>query len=164
MDLLKPELGLFFWTLLASVAVFFILKKFAWKPILTALSEREQGIADAIASAERVKKEMDSMQSEHQVLMLQAREERTAMLNEAKVLKEKIINEAKDQAKIEAAKIITEASTQIENLKMAAMTEVKNEVAHLALSVAEKVIRKNLSSDNEQTSYAKMLANEVALN
>lgn len=164
MELLKPDLGLFFWTLLAFLTVFFILKKFAWKPILSSLSEREKGIADSIASAERIEKEMSNMQSEHQDLMLKAREERSQMLQEAKELKDKIVNEAKDQAKAEASKIIADARIQIDNLKMAAMTEVKNEVASLALSVAEKVIRKNLSSNEDQTQYAKMLAEEVRMN
>jgi F-type H+-transporting ATPase subunit b len=164
MELLNPELGLFVWTLLAFVIVFLILKKFAWGPILSSLSEREKGIADSIASAERIKVEMANMQSEHQKLMITAREERSQMLSEAKELKDKIVNEAKDQAKNEASKIITEARLQIDNMKMAAMTEVKNEVANLALQVAEKVLRKNLSSDVEQTGYAKMLADEVKLN
>jgi F-type H+-transporting ATPase subunit b len=164
MELLQPDLGLFVWTLIAFIAVFLILRKYAWGPILASLGEREKGIADSIASAERIKTEMATMQSEHQKLMVQAREERTQMLNEAKDLKDKIVNEAKDQAKNEASKIITEARVQIDHMKMAAMTEVKNEVASLALAVAEKVLRKNLSSDAEQSNYAKMLAEEVSLN
>lgn len=164
MELLKPDLGLFVWTLIAFLAVFLILRKYAWGPILTSLGEREKGIADSIATAGRIKAEMATMQSEHQKLMVQAREERTQMLNEAKDLKDKIVNEAKDQAKNEASKIISEARVQIDHMKMAAMTEVKNEVASLALSVAEKVLRKNLSSDAEQSNYAKMLAEEVSLN
>ena len=164
MELLTPELGLFVWTLVAFVIVFLILKKFAWKPILSSLSEREKGIADSIATAERVKSEMAAMQAENQKVMTEAREERTQMLKEAKELKDKIVNEAKDQAKTEASKIIADARIQIDHLKMAAMTEVKNEVATLALQVAEKVLRKNLSNDAEQSSYAKKLAEEVQLN
>lgn len=164
MELLTPELGLFVWTLIAFIIVFLILKKFAWKPILSSLNEREKGIADSIASAERVKSEMATMQAENQKIMAEAREERTQMLKEAKELKEKIVNEAKDQAKAEASKIISDARVQIDHLKMAAMTEVKNEVAALALQVAEKVLRKNLSTDADQSNYAKMLAEEVQLN
>jgi len=164
MELLKPDLGLFIWTLLAFTIVFLILRKFAWGPILSSLNEREKGIADSIASAERVKAEMATMQAENQKIMVQAREERTQMLKEAKELKDKIVNEAKDQAKDEASKIISDARVQIDHLKMAAMTEVKNEVANLALQVAEKVLRKNLSSDADQSNYAKMLAEEVKLN
>lgn len=164
MELLKPDLGLFLWTLLAFTIVFLILRKFAWGPILSSLNEREKGIADSIAAAERVKAEMATMQAENQKIMVQAREERTQMLKEAKELKDKIVNEAKDQAKDEASKIISDARVQIDHLKMAAMTEVKNEVATLALQVAEKVLRKNLSSDADQSNYAKMLAEEVKLN
>jgi F-type H+-transporting ATPase subunit b len=164
MELLQPDLGLFIWTLLAFTIVFLILRKFAWGPILSSLNEREKGIADSIASAERVKAEMATMQAENQKIMVQAREERTQMLKEAKELKDKIVNEAKDQAKDEASKIISDARVQIDHLKMAAMTEVKNEVAALALQVAEKVLRKNLSGDAEQSNYAKMLAEEVKLN
>ncbi len=164
MELLKPDLGLFVWTLLAFLIVFLILRKFAWGPILSSLNEREKGIADSISSATRIKAEMATMQAENQKVMNQAREERSQMLKEAKELKDKIVNEAKDQAKDEASKIIADARVQINHMKMAAMTEVKNEVATLALSVAEKVLRKNLSNDAEQSSYAKKLAEEVQLN
>jgi F-type H+-transporting ATPase subunit b len=164
MELLTPDLGLFVWTLLAFVIVFLILKKFAWRPILDMLSEREKGIAESIASAQKVKAEMAAMQADNEKTMALAREERTMMLKEAKELKDKIVSEAKDQAKNEASKIIADARVQIEHMKLAAMTDVKNEVASLALQVAEKVLRKNLSTDAEQSSYAKMLAEEVKLN
>ena len=164
MELLTPELGLFVWTLIAFIIVFLILKKFAWKLILTSLNEREKGIADSIAAAQRVKSEMADMQAENQKVLAEAREERTQMLKEAKELKDKIVSEAKDQAKVEATKIIDDARSQIDTMKMAAMTEVKNEVATLALQVAEKVLRKNLSNDTEQSNYATMLAKEVTLN
>ena len=111
MDLLTPELGLFFWTLIAFLFVLFILKKFAWKPILTTLGEREKGIADSIATAERVKNEMSQLQSENEKLLIQAREERSMMMKEAKEMKDRIISEAKEQAKTEANKIIIDASS-----------------------------------------------------
>lgn len=164
MDLLTPELGLFIWTLVAFLAVFFILRKFAWKPILQTLSERETGIAESIASAERMKKEMGQMQAENEKLMQQAREERSAMLKEAKELKDRIVNEAKDQAKVEANKIIVEAQQQIQQQKMAALTEVKNEIGNLAVEVAEKVLRKQLATNDAQNDYAKLLAEDIKLN
>ena len=164
MELLTPELGLFFWTLLAFLAVFFILKKFAWTPILQALSERETGIAASIASADRVRKEMAMMQSENEKLMAQAREERTAMLKEAKETKDRIVNEAKDAAKIEANKIIADAQQQIQQQKMAALIEVKNEIGKLAIEVSEKILRKQLSTADAQSAYAGLLAEEVKLN
>ena len=164
MDLLTPELGLFFWTLIAFLAIFFILAKFAWKPILKVLGEREKGIADAIASAEKVRSEMAQMKSENEKMMATAHEERTAMLKEAKEIKDKIINEAKEIAKTEANKIIVEANQQIQQQKMAAMTEVKNEIGTLALEVAELILRKQLNSADGQEAYMAMLANDIKLN
>ena len=164
MDLLTPELGLFFWTLIAFLAVFFILGKFAWKPILASLGEREKGIADSIASAERVKNEMSQLQSENEKLLAQAREERTQMLKEAKDIRDRIVNEAKDQAKEEANKIIIDAQHQIQQQKMAALTEVKNEIGNLAVEVAGKILRKQLSAADGQETYMQMLAEDIKLN
>jgi F-type H+-transporting ATPase subunit b len=164
MDLLTPELGLFVWTLIAFLAVFFILKKFAWKPILQSLNERETGIAASIASAERVRNEMAQMQNESEKMMAQAREERSAMLKEAKETKDRIVNEAKDAAKFEANKIIADAQQQIQQQKMAALTEVKNEIGKLAVEVAEKILRKELAGPDAQSKYAGLLAEEVKLN
>jgi len=164
MELLTPELGLFVWTLIAFLAVFFILRKFAWGPILKSLTERETGIAESIAAADRVRKEMAQMQNENEKLMMQAREERTAMLKEAKETREKIVNEAKDAAKVEANKIIADAQLQIQQQKMAALTEVKNEIGNLAVEVAEKILRKQLATEDAQSGYASLLAEEVKLN
>lgn len=164
MELLTPELGLFVWTLIAFLAVFFILRKFAWGPILKSLNERETGIAESIATADRVRKEMADLKNENEKLMMQAREERAAMLKEAKETRDKIVNEAKDAAKVEANKIIADAQVQIQQQKMAALTEVKNEIGNLAIEVAEKVLRKQLSTADAQSSYANLLAEEVKLN
>ncbi len=164
MDLLTPELGLFFWTLIAFLAVFFILRKFAWKPILSTLGEREKGIADSIATAERVKNEMGQLKSENEKLMAQAREERTLMMKEAKEMKDRIVSEAKEQAKAEANKIIIDAQQQIQQQKMAALTEVKNEIGTLAIEVAEKILRKQLNAADGQASYMNMLADDIKLN
>jgi len=164
MDLLTPEFGLFFWTLIAFLCVFFILKKFAWKPILNSLNDREKGIADSIATAEKVKNEMSQLKAENEKLLVQAREERTAILKEAKELKEKIVGEAKEQAKLEANKIIIDAQQQIQQQKMAAMTEVKNEIGDLALQVAEKILRKQLAAADGQDAYNKLLSEQIKLN
>lgn len=164
MELLTPEIGLFIWTLVAFLLVLFILRKFAWKPILKTLNERESGIADSIAAAERVKEEMKQMKSENEVLLAQAREERSLLLKEAKETKDKIVNEAKEQAKTEAAKILDDARLQIEQQKNAAMTAVKNEIGNLAVDVAEKILRKQLSTQDAQQGLAVMLAEEIKLN
>jgi len=164
MELLTPELGLFVWTLVAFLVVFFILRKFAWGPILKSLTERETGIAESIAAADRVRKEMAQMQNENEKLMMQAREERSAMLKEAKETRDRIVNEAKEAAKLEANKIIADAQQQIQQQKMAALTEVKNEIGKLAVEVAEKVLRKELATAEAQNAYASLLAEEVKLN
>lgn len=164
MDLLTPELGLFFWTAIAFICVFLILKKFAWKPILNSLGEREKGIAESISAAERVKSEMGQLKAENEKLMVQAREERSAMLKEAKEMKDHIVNEAKEQAKTEANKIIADANLQIQQQKNAAMAEVKNEIGSLAVEVAGKILRKQLSASEGQEAYMSMLSNDIKLN
>jgi F-type H+-transporting ATPase subunit b len=164
MGLLIPDFGLFFWTLLCFLIVLFILKKFAWGPIVKTLHERESGIADSIAAAEKVKEEMKQMQAQNESLLIQAREERTLMLKEAKETKDKIIGEAKEQAKVEAGKIMDDTRMQIERQKNAAMTEVKNEIGKLAVEVAEKILRKQLAGQEAQQGYVQMLADEIKLN
>lgn len=159
-----PALGFFFWTLVAFLIVFLILKKFAWKPILTTLSAREKNIADSIATAERVKNEMAQMKSENEALMAQAREERSALLKEARETKDKIVHEAKEQAKAEAAKIVADAQAVINQQKMATLVELKNQVGVLVLDVAEKVLRKELGNKPEQEQYIQQLANDIKLN
>ncbi len=164
MDLLTPHFGLFAWTLVAFLIILFILGKFAWKPILNMLNERETGIANSIAAAEKVRSEMSQMQAENEVLLAKAREERTVILKEAKETREKIVNEAKDKAKAEADKILSEARIQIEQQRNAALTAVKNDIGNLAIEVAEKVLRKQLANNQEQKDYAAALAKEITLN
>ena len=164
MDLLTPELGLFFWTLTAFLIVFFILRKFAWKPILNMLGEREKGIADSIAAADRVKAEMGQLQAENEKIMTQAREESSKLMKEARETRDRIVNEAKDLAKTEANKILIDAQQQIQQQKMAALAEVKNEIGNLAVEVAEKILRTQLAQGDAQNSYADMLAQDIKLN
>lgn len=164
MDLLTPELGLFFWTLIAFLSVFFILRKFAWGPILKALSERESGIAESIAAADRLKQEMAQMQNENEQLMAKAREERSQMLKEARTEGERIVNKAKEDTKAITDKMMDDARQQIEQQKMAALTEVKNQIGNLAVEVAEKVLRKELASADSQNDYAQTLVGEIKLN
>jgi F-type H+-transporting ATPase subunit b len=164
MDLLTPDLGLFIWNLLAFLILFFILRKTAWKPILKSLNERERGITDSLATAEKVKAEMAQLKSENEALLAKAREERAQLLKEARETKDKIINEAKEQAKVEAGKIIVDAQAAIEQQKMAAITEVKNQVGNLVIEVSEKILRRELANKSEQEKYIKDLANEVKLN
>jgi F-type H+-transporting ATPase subunit b len=164
MDLLLPHLGLIVWTIIAFLVVLFILKKYAWKPILKGLDDREATIASSIATAERVKLEMAQLKSENEELLATAREERAAMLKEAKEIKDKIVNDAKDEAKMHASKIITDAQASINNQKMAAMTDLKNQIGNLVIEVSEKILRRELANKAEQEQYIKELAAEVKLN
>jgi F-type H+-transporting ATPase subunit b len=164
MELLTPSFGLLIWTFIAFLIVFFILAKFAWPAIIIGLKEREQSIAESLATAEKVKMEMAQMKSDNEALMRKAQEERAQMLKEAKETKDKIIGEAKEQAKTEANKIVAEAQAAIEQQKMAALTDVKNQVGQLVIEVAEKVLRKELSNKSEQEKYISDLAKEVKLN
>ena len=164
MELLLPEIGLLFWTLLAFLIVFFILKKFAWPAIVKGLTDRENSIAESLATAEKVKLEMAQLKNENEALLVKAREERALMLKEAKEIKDKIVNDAKDEAKTAASKIIADAQATIHQQKMAALTDLKNQIGNLVIETSEKVLRKELSNKAEQENYIKTLASEVKLN
>jgi F-type H+-transporting ATPase subunit b len=164
MDLLTPDPGLIFWTLLAFLIVFFILGKYAWPAIITGLKAREQGIADAITSAEKVKAEMASLKSENEALLAKAREERAAMVKEAKETSDKMIAEAKEKARTEYDRIVADAQSAINQQKMAALTEVKNQVGSLVIEVSEKILRRELSDKQQQEKYIQELAGDIKLN
>jgi len=164
MDLLIPSFGLIFWTLLVFLIVLWVLKKYAWKPILNSLNTREKSISDSLATAERIKAEMAQLKSENETLLFQAREERATILKEARDTKDKLINEAKEQAKQAAEKIIADAQLTIERNKMAALIEVKNEIGLIVVEISEKILRRELENKTEQEKYIKRLAEEVKLN
>lgn len=162
--LVKPDVGLAFWSLVAFAILFFVLKKMAWKPMLAAISEREQNIEDAILKADKLKTEMAQMASENEALLQKAREERATMIKEAKETSDKMIAEAKDKAKAEYDRIVGEAQAAITQQKNAALTDVKNQVGGLVIEVSEKILRRELSNKTEQENYIKELANSVKLN
>jgi len=164
MKLLTPEFGLLIWTLLAFLIVFFILKKKAWPAIIKGLRDREQGIANSLATAEKVRAEMAQLKNENEALLALAREERAQLLKEARETKDRIITEAKEQAKLEANKIITEAQLAINTQKMAALTEVKNQVRKLVIEVSEKVLKRELGNKELQETHIRGLIDEVKLN
>jgi F-type H+-transporting ATPase subunit b len=164
MELLLPHLGLIFWTLVAFLIVFFLLKKFAWGPIMKGLNERETNIAGSIASAEKVKLEMAQMKGENEALLAAAREERATMIKEAKITKDKMIAEAKEEAKAQAAKIITDANEAIQNSKRAAIIDIKNQVGKLAIEMSEKVLRRELANKGDQEQFINQLSQEIKLN
>lgn len=164
MKLLLPEFGLLIWTLVAFLVVFFILKKFAWPAIIKGLNDREQSIADSLSTAEKVKKEMQQLKSDNEALLVKAREERAALIKEAKDTADKMVAEAKEKARFEYDRIVAEAQAAISQQKMAAITDLKNQVGNLVIEVSEKVLRRELGNKSDQEKYIKEVANEVKLN
>ena len=164
MELVKPEFGLIFWMTVSFLIVVFILRKFAWGPILSSLKERETSIEDALNAAKKAKDEVANMKAENEQLLKQARNERDMMLKEARDTKDAIVNEARAKAQTEADRMITIARETIQNEKMAAITELKNQVATLSIEIAEKVIRQQLASDEKQKALVNDLLKDVKLN
>lgn len=162
--LVLPDLGLVVWSTLAFLILMWVLGKFGWKPIMKAISEREQGISDSLATAEKVRAEMAQLKSDNEILLVQAREERAQILKEAKEIKDRMINEAKDQAKDAAAKIMQDTQQAIENQKMAAIIDLKNQIGHMVVEVSEKILRRELADKAEQEHYIKQLTDEIKMN
>ena len=155
--------GLFIMQSVLMLAVIFLMVKFAWKPIISALDEREEGIKNALEAAEMAKQEMESISSSNEKLFNQAREDRDAMLKEAREMKAKMIAEAAANAEAEAAKIIASAKEAIEVEKKEALAEIKAEVAQLSISVAEKLLKEELSDAKKDASFVNGLLGEVNL-
>jgi F-type H+-transporting ATPase subunit b len=164
MDLVTPSIGLVFWTLVSFLVLLVLLKKLAWKPMLSAIHERERSIEDALNKAELAREEMSRLSNENETLMKQARIERDEILKEAKELKDQILVEAKNQAQIEGAKLIEKAKIEINNQKVAALDEVKNQVASLSIEIAEKVLRKKFDDQKTQNALVSDLLKDVKLN
>ena len=162
--LLSPSYGLIFWTLFAFLTVLFLLKKFAWKPILKSLKEREDSIQNAIDEAKRTKEEMASLKAGNEKILLEAKAERDNIMKEAREAKDTIIAEAKAKASKEGERLIAIAREAINNEKMAAITELKNQVATLSIEIAEKILKEELSSVDKQKQLVKALLDDVNLN
>ena len=162
--LVLPDIGLVFWNTIAFLILLVVLGKFAWKPMLKAIAERESGIEEALLRADKMKAEIAAMQHENEALLAKAREERAGMIKDAKETADKMVTDAKDKAKQEYERIISDAQLAITQQKNAALTEVKNQFGTLVVEVAEKVLRKELSNKADQESYIKQLADGVKLN
>ena len=162
--LVLPDIGLVFWNTVAFLGLLVVLGKFAWKPMLKAISDREKGIEDSLAKADKMKADLTAMQNENEALLAKAREERAGMIKDAKETADKMVTDAKDKAKQEYERIISDAQVAIPQQKNAALTEVKNQVGSLVVEVAEKILRKELSNKAEQESYIKQIAEGVKLN
>mgnify|MGYP001071990975 FL=1 len=158
------SIGLFFWQSLVFLLLIFVLKKYAWKPILNAVNEREQSIEDALKEAEKARLEMQSLQQSNEAILKEAREERERILKEARDMKNKMIAEAKDAAATEADKAIVSAKAAIEAEKTAAIAELKNQAASLSIDVAEKILGQELSAENKQTAMIGKIIEDVKFN
>jgi F-type H+-transporting ATPase subunit b len=163
-ELIQPALGLIVWTGTAFLILLFLLRKFAWKPILDAVNTREQNINDALASADKARAEIANLTQENEKLLAEARLEKDRILADAKKTKDAIISEAKSTADAEGKRIIESARAVIENEKQAALTEVKNMVATLSIDIAEKVLRKEFEQKSAQEAFVKQHIDDIKLN
>jgi len=164
MELLVPEIGLVIFQTIAFLLLMFVLAKFAWKPVLAAIKEREHTIDEALNKAELAKQELVRLAAQNESSMKEARAERDLILKEAKTLKDTIVNEAKVHAQAEGAKLIEKARIEIENQKKAALAELKNQVSSLSIDIAERVLRTQLSDKAKQQDLVAGLLKDVELN
>ena len=156
--------GLFFWQIIIFVLLLLLLRKFAWKPILNAVNERETGIKNALDAAEKAKLEMQKLQADNEKLLQEARAEREVMMKEAREIKAKMIADAKEEAKAEADKTIAQAQVAIESEKKSAIAELKQQVASLSLEIAEKVVKNELSDKEKQLKLVDEMLGDAKLN
>lgn len=164
MDLLTPSTGLFFWQLVVFLALFFILAKVAWKPILASLKEREDSIQTALDSAERAKMEMAALQAGNEKLLKEAREERDKIIRDAREAASKLQDQIQNEAKKSADKMMADARAVINTEKQAALRDVKAQVALFSLQVAEKLLKKNLADDKSQKDLIETYIKDIKLN
>ena len=164
MDLITPDIGLAFWTLLVFMLLLFILTKFVWKPVLGAVNAREKNISESLELAVKTKAEMAALHAQNENLLKEARAQRDEIVRDAKETASKMVEDAKTVSKVEAEKIIVSARQAIEAEKASAIAEIRSQVADLSVQIAEKIIRKELSSEDKQKSLASDLAQEINLN
>jgi F-type H+-transporting ATPase subunit b len=164
MDLVTPDVGLLFWTFCSFAILYFLLKKFAWKPILGSVNDREDSIREALLAAENAKKEMENLKSDNEKILKEAKVERENMLKDAREIKTKLISDAENQAKEQASKMIESAQLAIQNEKNSAMNELKQTVVELSVGIAEKVISSELEDKNKQLKVVENMLNDASLN
>lgn len=161
MSLINPGFGLIIWMTLAFIIVLFVLGKYAWKPIMAALKEREESIESSLRAADRAKEEMKNMVIDNEKLLRDAKDERDAILREGRKVREKMIEEAKGRANNEANLIVENAKQRIEHEKKAALIEIKNTIATYSIEFAEKILREEMSDKKKQKEYIERLLKDV---
>ena len=164
MSLINPGFGLVIWMTIAFLIVLFILKKYAWKPIMNALKEREDSIEESLRAAEKARDAMKGLQLDNEKLLKDAKDERDAIMREARKIKDKIIEEAKDRASLEAGNIVESAKERIEHEKKAAVIEIKNMIATYSIEIAEKILKEEFKDKKKQSAYVEGLLKETRLN
>jgi len=164
MDLVTPGLGMIVWSTLFFLILLFILGKFAWPAILSAVKARNESIKNALDAADRAKEEMAKLQADNEQILAEAKAERDALMREAKVTKDKLIAEAKEKATEEAAKLVKSARESIQREKTAALNEMKVQMASLSVEIAEKLLRKKLGDPKAQKELVDKLIKEADLN
>lgn len=164
MDLIKPEIGLIFWTALTFAILLYVLRRFAWKPILGAVSDREKGITDALAAADKARAEMENLTADNERILKEARVERETMMKEARDLKTKILADAEDEAKARAEKLIANAQAAIDAERKSAIADLKSQVAALSVDIAEKVVKNELSDKDKQLKLVDDMIGQATLN
>ena len=164
MDLVTPDVGLLFWTFISFTILYFLLKRFAWKPILGSVNDRGMSIREALLAAENAKKEMQNLKSDNEKILKEAKAERENMLKDAREIKNKLISDAETQAKLQASRLIESAQKAIQNEKNSAMNELKKTVVELSVEIAEKVISSELEDKSKQLKVVENMLNNASLN
>lgn len=164
MELVKPEIGLLFWMCITFLIVLVLLRKFAWKPILTMISEREDSITSSLDAAQRAKEELANLKATSEKIIQEAHSERESLLREARDIKDKIIADAKTSAQEEGRKIVAQAKESITNEKNAALRDLKEQVVSMAMDAAAKILKQELADPKKQEALIEGYLNEVNAN
>jgi F-type H+-transporting ATPase subunit b len=164
MDLLNPSIGLVVWMTISFLVLLFVLRKFAWKPILTALHERESGIEKALQSDKEAELRMAQLTADNEALLMEARKERDQLLKEARAAKDAIVQEAKEQAKEQAAQLLAQARETIKNEQARVVTDLRNQVAQFSVEIAERILKEKLEEGGQHHKVVEQALNEMSLN
>lgn len=162
--IIEPGIGLLFWMGLTFLILLFLLSKFAWKPILNMVNDRETSIIDALNQAKLAKKEMEQLKSDNEKIIREAKIERDAILKEAREIKDRIVGEAREAAKVEGEKMIASAKQSIESEKAAAMNDIKNQIGTLSVSIAESILKQKLDDTAAQNILVENYLSNKTLN
>jgi F-type H+-transporting ATPase subunit b len=164
MELVKPEFGLIFWMTLTFLIVLFLMKKFAWGPILNAIQERENTIEEALNAAVKAREEMEALTASNEKLLAEARNERDKILKDAREIRESMLVEAKTKAAAEYDRILNDARKNIEAEKQAAINDLKNQVAGFSVEIAEKLLKQQLGENAQQKQLVSKLMEDIKFN